>query len=226
MSGTNAAAILELWFGEAASANDDGAAPGSHRGRSAKASSAPPHPLSKADASIVARIRTGDPDTFDTLFRAYFSRLADFANATVRDEAVAQELAAEVFLSIWRRRGEWAPRHSVAAYLYRAVRNLAQTYIRDRSAELARWRASAYEASALTESVEALDDRDARLNAVWHAVDQLSDIRRTIVHLRWREQMSFEEIAVLLDLSPAAVKMQLSRAFKTVRSLLPDAFEE
>jgi len=226
MSGTNVASVFELWFGEAAGADDEGAWRGPRRGRLPHASASPTRPLSTTDASIVARIRTGDPETFDGLFRAYFSRLADFANATVHDDAIAQELAAEVFLSLWRRRGEWAPHYSIAAYLYRAVRNLAHTYIRDRSAELARWRVSAYEASVFAEPVDALEDRDARLAAVWHAVDQLSDIRRTIVHLRWREQMTFEEIAVLLDLSPAAVKMQLSRALKTVRSLLPDAFEE
>jgi RNA polymerase sigma-70 factor (ECF subfamily) len=217
--------VLDLWFGGGAEdEGSEGHPSGNHGLRSEPARTAP---LSQTDAAIVAQIRSGEEAAFDALFRQYFSGLADFAAATVGEAAIAEELAADVFVSLWRRRTQWEPRGSVASYLYRAVRNLARNYVRDRGAERARYLAAAAEMEAVAETVpiDQLEDRDARLAAVWHTVDRLPEMRRVVVHLRWRANMSFEEIAVLLNSTPAAVKMQLSRALKTVRELLPEAFD-
>jgi len=180
--------------------------------------------------ALVERLRAGDDAAFESLFHEYFPRMVDFAAATVRERAVAEELAADVFLSLWRRREQWSPRGSIAAYLYRAVRNLAHNHIRDRNAEHLRATTAAAEFAELADEVEVsvidgMSDRESRIAAVWRAVDQLPEIRRAVVHLRWRGHLSFEEIAVLLGTSPAAAKMQLSRALKTVRALLPEAFD-
>jgi RNA polymerase sigma-70 factor (ECF subfamily) len=221
--------VLDLWFG---GTSDDDTSDNHVRGNRARsgkehAATATPAPLSQTDAAIVARLHEGDESAFDALFREYFARLTDFAAATVGDSAIAEELAADVFVSLWRRRTTWEPRGSIAAYLYKAVRNLARNYVRDRTAEHARYLAAAAEMESTIEavSIDQLADREARLAAVWRAVDQLPETRRAVVHLRWRANMSFEEIAVLLNTSPAAVKMQLSRALKTVRELLPNAFD-
>lgn len=224
--------VVDVWFA-AAEENEGsvgwrGGKAGDGAGRAGARASSPP--LTPADAALVERLRLGEDAAFDTLFRTYFPRLVDFAAATVRERAVAEELAADVFLSVWRRRESWAPRGSIAAYLYRAVRNLAQNHVRDRHAEQVRVATAAAELSALATDAEGpgiggLGDREARIAAVWRAVDQLPETRRAVVHLRWRGNLSFEEIAILLGTSPAAVKMQLSRALKTVRGLLPEAFD-
>jgi RNA polymerase sigma-70 factor (ECF subfamily) len=221
--------VLDLWFGGTSDDDTSDSHVRGDRARSSKehAATATTAPLSQTDSAIVARLHEGDESAFDALFREYFARLTDFATATVGDSAVAEELAADVFVSLWRRRATWEPRGSIAAYLYRAVRNLARNHVRDRTAEHARYLAAAAEIESTIEavSIDQLADREARLAAVWRAVDQLPETRRAVVHLRWRANMSFEEIAVLLHTSPAAVKMQLSRALKTVRELLPNAFD-
>lgn len=217
--------VLSLWFG--GEAEDEGSESHSSGGHGLRGESTRTAPLSQEDAAVVAQIRSGEEAAFDAVFRCYFAGLADFAAATVGDAAIAEELAADVFVSLWRRRTQWEPRGSIASYLYRAVRNLARNYVRDRGAERARHLAAAAEMEAVAEAVslDQLEDRDARLAAVWRAVNRLPETRRAVVHLRWRANMSFEEIAVLLNSTPAAVKMQLSRALKTLRELLPEAFD-
>jgi RNA polymerase sigma-70 factor (ECF subfamily) len=216
--------VAELWFGAVGDEHGGGSRAMSRR---VGPLAMPVRPLSADDAELVAQLQASDEAAFEHLFRRYFPRLVDFAAVTVLDRAVAEELAAEVFLSVWRRRESWAPQGSVASYLYRAVRNLAYNHVRDRNAEQERAKAAVAEQAALapTGSLEGSDDREVRIAAVWAAVDQLPETRRAVVYLRWRANLSFEEIALLLETSPAAVKMQLSRALKTVRALLPTAFD-
>ena len=81
---------------------------------------------------------------------------------------------------------------------------------------------------AMSEPAEPIDltlEVEEQIAAVWRAVDSLPPVRRTVVILRWQRQMSFDQIAEVLGTSSAAVQMQLSRAMKLLRELLPDSFE-
>src|SRR5881227_3517866 len=70
-----------------------------------------------------ARVRTGDAQAFEALFRAYVDPLCSFAYSYVESESQAQEIVQDLFARLWERRETLERPRSVRAYLYGATRN-------------------------------------------------------------------------------------------------------
>lgn len=182
------------------------------------------------DRALVTQMRGGDEQAFETLFHRYYSALVGFASGFLRSMDAAQEVVNDVFLGLWERREEVDIRGRVDQYLYSAVRNRARNWIR-REHRMAHRHDEASleeETPGMGEPLAPIDttlEASEQMAIVWRAVDTLPEARRTVVILRWQRQMSFEEIAEVMGTTSAAVQMQLSRAMKLLRELLPDAFE-
>jgi RNA polymerase sigma-70 factor (ECF subfamily) len=182
------------------------------------------------DAAIVARVRAGDLDAFETIFRAHYEELVRFAHATVRSVDVAQDLVSEMFTTLYERRETWEIRTSVRAYLVAATRYRIINYVRDfrrRGNRYAALQVAGEEDEAIpslqapdVELIEA-EERGAHLAAVERALAELTPRSRMVVALRWRQGLSFEEIAEVMETTSAAVQMQLSRALKVLRERAP-----
>src|SRR5205823_2198312 len=84
------------------------------------------------------RIRAGDIDAFEALYRTYWQRLYAFAFRYVQTKEDAEEVTQEVFFRIWRGRAQWMPAGAVRNYLYLAVRNAARDRL-ERAAVARRW---------------------------------------------------------------------------------------
>src|SRR5213596_3595775 len=85
------------------------------------------------------RIRAGDMDAFEALYRAYWQRLYAFAFRYLHSKEDAEEVTQDVFFRIWRGRADWVPAGAVRNYLYLAVRNAARDRL-ERAAVARRWR--------------------------------------------------------------------------------------
>lgn len=185
--------------------------------------------LGISDDDVVARIRGGDVTAFEALFRAYHPALVDFALGFVHDRDVAEELVAELFCTLWEHRTAWTVQASVDAYLFGAIRNRAQNALRGQTNALRRGERMAGEpeipgmAAAPEPADEALERRETA-SRLWTAIDQLPEPRRSVVILRWREQLSFAEIGSALGISGPAAQMHLQRALPMLRTLLDDEF--
>ena len=79
-----------------------------------------------AERAWVDRIRAGDMDAFESLYRTYWQRLYTFAFRYVGSKEEAEDVAQEVFYRIWRGRERWVPAGAVRGYLYLSVRNAAR----------------------------------------------------------------------------------------------------
>jgi RNA polymerase sigma-70 factor, ECF subfamily len=168
-----------------------------------------------------------DERTFERLFRTHYATLASFAVRYVRDSAVAEELVQDLFADLWTRRATWEPQTGrERAYLLAAVRNRALN-LRKRQAVERDWERD--EASA---DVRELHPRPAHADhaletaelkeQVRVALESLPERCRLVMHLRWREQLSYAEIAEIMDISVKGVENQLARGLKALREkLLP-----
>jgi RNA polymerase sigma-70 factor (ECF subfamily) len=179
---------------------------------------------SRDDQRLIALIRAGDEAAFETVFRLFAAPLCAFATHLVRSRELAADLVQDVFLNVWRNREQWQIRESLQAYLYRAVRNRAlDTIARQDIHE--RWAAqSSLDSRAdITPDTSRVDrDIDARdlTRALEEALALLPERRRQVFLLRWKEEMSYAEIAELLSISPRTVEVQMYRALRTLRAHL------
>lgn len=170
---------------------------------------------------VVASLRAGDEDTLESLFRTYYSPLCDFAARYVGDGARAEELVQDLFADLWVRRQTLHVHKSVRAYLFAAVRNRALN-VRRRDAMESDWAQDEAIADIRTlhpawEPADAAVERDelrARLDA---ALAALPERCRLVMHLRWREQMPYAEIASVMGISVKGVENQLARGLAAIR---------
>ena len=83
-----------------------------------------------SERALQERIRAGDEGAFDTVFRSHYAYLVRMAESVVRDRALAEEVAQEVMLELWRRRESLQLEQTFRAYLIRSTRNRALNHIR------------------------------------------------------------------------------------------------
>lgn len=189
-----------------------------------------PRPPGSEDHRLVAQVRQGDTAAFETIFYSYFAAVSRFASSFVGDRDVAEDLAQDVFGWIWLHRAEWDPAGDVLSYLLTAVRNRALDVLRaeKRHGEATMRYVDPGASPAMAAQAPAADaavEQDERMATVWQVIFMLPEQRRTVLLLRWREGLEFEEIARILQTSVAAVRMHHSRALQALRERLPDGLE-
>jgi RNA polymerase sigma-70 factor (ECF subfamily) len=143
----------------------------------------------------------------------------------VRSEAIAEELVQDVFLQIWAKHGSWRIETSLRAYLFSAVRNRCLNHL-ERGRVDRRWRASVTREQtgpSLSGRVQGPDEAvlsDEIRSAVHSAIDALPERARAVAILRWREGLSYAEVAEALGISRKGVENQLARVTKVLREKL------
>ena len=166
-----------------------------------------------AERAWVDRIRAGDMDAFESLYRTYWQRLYTFAFRYVGSKEEAEDVAQEVFYRIWRGRECWVPAGAVRGYLYLSVRNAARDRLA-RAAVAQRWRLRQVGTTTETQP----DVAAAELTAsVEHALADLPPKRSAVCKLRLIDGLSYAQIADRLGISEKTVETQLARSLKFLR---------
>jgi RNA polymerase sigma-70 factor (ECF subfamily) len=180
-------------------------------------------PLAASEDPFVIRLRAGDASAFAAVFRTHYMPIVRFVARYVGSVDAAEDIAQDVLLRLWERRGELDPRRSLKAYLFTAARNqaldtLSHDDVRrahiDRTLQELGPGSEVSSAAAADESVIA--DELAQL-AEAH-VAGMSPRLQEIYHLSRVEGLSPAEIAEMLQISVNTVYVQYA---KLLRALHP-----
>src|SRR5213593_3222547 len=179
------------------------------------------------DRAWADRIRAGDMDAFEALYRTYWQRLYAFAFRYVHSQEDAEEVAQEVFFRIWRGREHWVPAGAVRNYLYLAVRNAARDRL-ERAAVARRWggrggRGGRVGPVATAPEVQSSLEAAELVAAVERALAELPPKRSAVCKLRLIDGLSYAQIADRLGICEKTVETQLARGLKTLRDQIRQA---
>ncbi|MBZ5669819.1 MAG: sigma-70 family RNA polymerase sigma factor [Acidobacteriia bacterium] len=187
----------------------------------------------ESDLELMLRVRAGDAASFETLLRRYRLPLVGFFHRMVRDRALAEDLAQEAFLRIYRARERYQPEARFTTWLYRIATNLALNAIRDRKDEVPEPasedldRGPAFERFVdpkPTAEQKLLEGDRQRL--IRQAVESLPANQRAAVILHKYQEADYRQIAQILSVSESAVKSLLFRAYETLRLRLEPLLRE
>ena len=184
------------------------------------------------DAAIMLRVAAGDEASFNYLVGRYHRAIIHFLFRMVRNQAVAEELAQEVFLRVYRSRESYRAEAKFTTWLYRIATNLAVNQARDtkheRSAQTIYLDAPDEETGSKPDvaddepSVEQKLMRDERMAAIRTHVMELPERQRMAVLMHKYQGMDYRQIGDVLKLSESATKSLLFRAYQTLRDKLKD----
>jgi RNA polymerase sigma-70 factor (ECF subfamily) len=209
----------------AGQASQPGVTPGASRGRNYGADES-------SDAAIMLRVAAGDESGFNYLVEKYHRAMIHFLFRMVRNEAIAEEMAQEVFLRVYRSRESYRAEAKFTTWLYRIATNLAVNYARD----------TRHERAAQTVHLDAPDEetgttpdvaddepsaeqqllQEERMKAIRTHVMALPERQRLAVLMHKYQEMDYRQIGEVLKLSESATKSLLFRAYQTLRDKLKD----
>ena len=185
-----------------------------------------------SDAAIMLRVAAGDEASFNYLVGRYHRAIIHFLFRMVRNQAVAEELAQEVFLRVYRSRESYRAEAKFTTWLYRIATNLAVNHARDtkheRSAQTVYLDAPDPETGTTPDvaddepSVEQNLMRNERMAAIRTHVMELPERQRMAVLMHKYQGMDYRQIGDVLKLSESATKSLLFRAYQTLRDKLKE----
>jgi RNA polymerase sigma-70 factor (ECF subfamily) len=184
------------------------------------------------DAEVMLELKAGNMAAFDVLLAKYRKPIVHFMYRMVHNQAVAEELAQEVFLRIYRSRETYRAEARFSTWLYRIATNLGVNHARDTRHE--RTASTVYldepdqetgtkpDVADSTPSAEADLLRKERMKAIRTHVMALPDRQKTAVLMHKYEGMDYKQIGEVLKLSESATKSLLFRAYQTLREKLKE----
>lgn len=155
---------------------------------------------------------TAEHQTVRQLYERHADELMRFATSVAGPDTAA-DVVSIAFVGALSSPG-WARVDNQRAYLYRSVLNAARSNARSNGRRTRR-EATVAERDRIAPAATPSADPD-----IWRAVRALSDRQRAVVYLTYWMDMTTEQIAALLDLSPGSVKKHLDRGRTALRSTL------
>jgi RNA polymerase sigma-70 factor (ECF subfamily) len=176
------------------------------------------------DAELMLRVRDGDRASFGLLLDRHRNPVIHFLYRMVQNQAVAEELAQEVFLRVYKSRGSYEPTAKFTTWLFRIATHLALNWIRDGRNEK---RQARLDEGSPDGTAKQVPDRgrtveqdlvyQAKLGEVRHAIETLPAKQKAAVMMHKYEEMEYAQIADVLSCSESAVKSLLFRAYESLR---------
>ena len=176
------------------------------------------------DQALVERVQQGDKRAFDVLVMKYQSRVIKVITRYLRDPVEAMDLAQEAFIKAYRALPNFRGESAFYTWLYRIAINTAKNHVvaqgrRPPMDDVEASEAEFYEGpSALkdTSTPERMVLRDEIERVVFEAIEALPEDLRTAITLRELEDMSYEEIAEVMNCPIGTVRSRIFRAREAI----------
>lgn len=179
------------------------------------------------DTSLMLKASSGDDPSFEILLQRHRAAVVNHLYRMVRNWAIAEELAQDVFLRVYRSRGKYQPGAKFATWLFRITTNVALNWRRDTRRETGHVRLDEelqhLRKMELSDRTPRADQRLMELDRskqIQVAIESLPSKQLSAVLLHKYEGMDYREIAEVLECSVPALKSLLFRAYETLRRRL------
>ena len=182
------------------------------------------------DAALMLRVKRGDRAAFAELVRKYQQPLFNFVYRTLRDETESEDVAQNTFLQVWKSRARYERTAKFTTWLFTIARNLCLNEIRRRSR---------HPAESIEEAHAEHDDQPRQqyedrthiaapekllhgelAGKIEEALAELPENQRTAILLCRQDDLSYEEIAEILECSLSATKSLIHRGRETLKEKL------
>lgn len=181
------------------------------------------------DTALVEAYRSGDELAFKTLLEKHLGSIYAFVFQLVRDGAVAEDLAQETFVKVWRHLDRYDARKPFRTWLFAIAKNTAYDWLKKKravpfSAFLTDGAETPFENIPDSEPlpIELLMREDAAAE-VNQALGRLTEHSRSLIVLVYQEGFSLHEAADILGEPYNTVKSRHQRAIRELRARLSSA---
>jgi len=174
-----------------------------------------------SDETLIRAIAAGDRRAMQALYARYSVRIYRFVLRLTNDRSLAEDIASEVFIDVWRAAEGFKVKSQVSTWMLAIARHKALSALRRRSDERLDENATAI-ADPADDAETTVDKRD-RNALVQHCLSQLSVLHREVLDLVYYHEKSVDEVAEIVGAPANTVRTRMFYARKRMQTLLEAA---
>jgi RNA polymerase sigma-70 factor, ECF subfamily len=174
------------------------------------------------DNEIIGRIRLGDVNQFEVLFRSSYVSLVKYALTLIKDHDTAEEIVQDLFFRLWQDREKIKIESSLNGYLFRSVHNRCLHFIDHLKVIERHTQEMAFNQDSGAESpAEVLQYKELQTKIV-RTLEKLPERCGMIFCMNRFEGFKYSEIAEKLSVSIKTVEADMGKALKAFRKTLAE----
>lgn len=172
----------------------------------------------QTDLQLVMRIKNDDEQALKVLFDRYFRPLCQFSFQITRHQEITEEVVADIFIELWKRRAYVQINHQVKAFLFKMVKNASLNALRNN--KILYSFSDSPEFESITESPEDRLISQENVEGMTKVLNILPPAVKSVFLLQREEGFTYAEIAEILKISVKTVESHMGKALKLLREAL------
>lgn len=167
--------------------------------------------------------KQGDWDAFTALYGEFYELLNNYGRKFTRDADLIQDVVHDLFVRLWTTRTRLGDPVSVKNYLYKALRSTLFRKIQSLSKFVELDNAGGFEINFIPDASFRQEEQELRKQVI-ALVNTLPPRQQEIIFLRFYEGMSYEEIAVIMDINMSSTYKLLYKALDNLQKVSDKRF--
>jgi RNA polymerase sigma-70 factor (ECF subfamily) len=172
------------------------------------------------DPEIIRRIRQGDIQQFETLFRSSYASLVRYAKTLIKDHDTAEEIVQDLFFRLWQNKESLNIKSSLNGYLFRSVHNSCLHFIEHQKVVAKHSVEMSYRPEETSVNSDDILNYKELQEKVARIIERLPEKCGRIFCMSRFEGLKYSEIAEKLSVSVKTVEANMGKALKEFRKAL------
>ena len=184
----------------------------------------------QSDEELAEKSRERDEFAFQELMHRYMRQIFNFSRQYSKTAEDAEDIAQDTFFKVWKHIGKYTKNRQFRPWLYTIARNTALDFLKKKSASAFSELDDTDNGLQFADTLEDQEplapeilDRSAAADVVNKALESLHPDHRAVLLLHYREEMTFDEISVVVKHPMNTVKSWHRRALFKLRDILSGA---
>lgn len=175
------------------------------------------------EKQLIEKAKRGDGECFGKLYDHYVPKIYRFLFVKTNNREEAEDLTHEVFVSAWQNLGRYTHQgFPFSSWLYQVARNKVIDYYRLKKNHTSLEEADGEGAAFAVENTIARDlDNALKINKIKGLLQELSSDQQDVILMRFVEELSYAEIASVMEKSEGAVRLIQHRAIQELKKHIP-----
>jgi len=189
--------------------------------------------MKRTDEELIVDYQQGDETALQLLYERYKRPILNFSLRILNNRADAEDVTAQVFLTLVTKRHAYHPKAKFSTWLFRVAHNNCITCIRKRKKIMSLWHkdneTSQYEQRDIPDSVDSPREKLEKSESAEYlkqAIEKLPLVQKEALILREYHALNYQQIALVLDCSLENVKILIFRARVHLRKELSSSLKE
>ena len=178
-------------------------------------------PLVDNERRIIKKIKSGNQPAFKQLYDSYADYALRTTYAITRNHNHAADIVQETFIKVYRNIDQFDQKRPFKPWFYQILLNESRRYMKRQNKQ-----ATAVESEELMDYLHEQNSGQENYDNLDRALDQLSEMHRTVLTLKYMNEFTEREIAQLLELNVNTVKSRLYKGRKQLKEVIGGVGDE